>query len=176
MSKRNYQQLSDQDRSELQQRIKNASNDDVARQLSVSPATLKRALAGKLLRRASAEKLRSSPRVREASDFDGGVTLESPRRIKGAVSPGDSKDTALDWIRSARDAQFRGEFRTPAQLARIMLSDDAIYTAYHNRVSPQLVLSSRLASALRPKRASIASHRAACCSASRGHASCTAWA
>jgi hypothetical protein len=56
----------------------------------------------------------------------------------------DSQDDALGWIRSARDAQIVGNFSAPVRLARIMRSDDALYTAYHNRIAPQRVIASRL--------------------------------
>jgi hypothetical protein len=51
---------------------------------------------------------------------------------------------SLEQIRSARDAQLRGDFKTPIDLARIMSTDDAIFTARRNRAAPTRVLATRL--------------------------------
>lgn len=144
MADGNAQQLSDNDRNDLRTRIKDASLHSVARQLSVNAGTLRRAIEGRPLRPATAAKLRSSPRTRTADEFAGGAeSVSAPRRFPGASSH-DSQGDALAWIRSCRDSQIAGNFSAPVRLARIMLTDDAIYTALHNRISPQAVIASEL--------------------------------
>jgi hypothetical protein len=43
----------------------------------------------------------------------------------------------LEQIFAARDAQLRGNFRLPAQMAAAMLTDDALSVAFENRLAPQ---------------------------------------
>jgi len=167
MGANNCRQLSDNDRTELQSRIKQASLERVAQQLGVSHATLRRAIRGAAVRPATARRLRSDPRTRNAAEFSqGAVAVESPRRFPGAQAF-DSQDDALGWIRSARDAQIAGHFRAPVQLARIMRSDDALYTAYHNRIAPQRVIASRLKPHASTRGASVAAKATQYCIASR---------
>jgi hypothetical protein len=57
--------------------------------------------------------------------------LEPPKQTRGALV------WDIDRIRQARDAQLRGDFWLPAQLAAAMRTDDALFTAYQNRLAPQ---------------------------------------
>ena len=41
----------------------------------------------------------------------------------------------LETIRLARDQQLLGDFQVPVRLAEAMRTDDALFTAYHARVS-----------------------------------------
>lgn len=50
----------------------------------------------------------------------------------------------LKQISNARNAQLRGDFKTPVDLARAMNVDDAIFTARRNRAAPTRVLATRL--------------------------------
>lgn len=43
----------------------------------------------------------------------------------------------LPQIRAARDEQLRGRFQRPVQMAASMRTDDALFTAYENRLDPQ---------------------------------------
>jgi hypothetical protein len=56
--------------------------------------------------------------------------VRSPRR------PHPTFSWSLEMIRGARDAQLRGDFRLPVQLARAMRTDDALFVARRNRVAP----------------------------------------
>lgn len=79
-------------------------------------------------------------RLRTASEFKGAVSLVAPRRNL----PGYSWD--LEAIRGARDDQMLGIFSQPVRLAEAMRTDDALFTAYHNRLAPQSAIGAELIS------------------------------
>ena len=109
----------------------------------------------------------SSPRKRSADEFDrSAAAVQAPRRFPGATAF-TSRDDALSWIRSARDNQISGRFAEPVRLARIMRTDDALYTAYHARVSPQRVVASRLVPHASTRGESVAAKAREYCVASR---------
>lgn len=110
-----------------------------ARDVGVSPSTLARALAGGGTSERTAAVLRRVPaRVRTSNDFE-----QIP-----AVRPPRPRDTATSWsipkIRSAIEAQMRGQFAEPKRMAEAMRRDDAIYVARSNRVLPVQVVASEL--------------------------------
>lgn len=78
------------------------------------------------------------PKVRTAAEFRGVPDLAAPRRQQPLTC------WSLEQIRNARDAQMRGDFRLPVQLARMMGSDDAVFVARRNRAAPQSSLKTRL--------------------------------
>lgn len=71
-------------------------------------------------------------RVRTEDEFTQTVPLRAPLKHLPALF-----SWSLEMIREARDAQMLGYFRLPVLLARAMRTDDAIFTAYHNRIAPQ---------------------------------------
>jgi hypothetical protein len=91
-------------------------------------------------------------RVRKAEDFAGSASVRE--RAPTRRQP----DTlwSLEKIRAARDAQMRGDFAQPVRLAEAMRTDDALYTAYHNRIAPQSAVATKLVA----------------CAGARGEAAC----
>ncbi len=80
-------------------------------------------------------------KVRTASEFKGLPDFLPQRQQQPQTC------WSLEQIRNARDAQMRGDFKTPVQLAKAMATDDAIFTARRNRVAPQSALATRLEAA-----------------------------
>ena len=80
--------------------------------------------------RRAAERIKD--RVRSQDEFKDTPALRAPLKNHPAMF-----SWSLAMIRAARDAQMLGDFRLPAALARAMRTDDALYTAYHNRIAPQ---------------------------------------
>lgn len=74
---------------------------------------------------------RALARVRTAEEFRGSLAVRAPRSKVGPLV------WDLERIRAARDAQMRGHFELPVRLAEAMRTDDALFTAYHNRIAPQ---------------------------------------
>jgi len=103
----------------------------VAASLGVSPGTVKRTLA------------RIVDRTRTADEF--AAALARPLRAPVRQQPG-AYAWDLETIRAARDAQMRGDFSEPVRLAEAMRTDDALFTAYHNRVAPQSAVQTKLTS------------------------------
>lgn len=97
-----------------------------ARARGVSPSTVTRALR------------RLPSKTRDASEFQGVAPTTAPRRV--------TTDTcwSLEQIRDARDAQIRGDFKRPVQLAKAMRTDSALFTAYHNRIAPHNAVATKL--------------------------------
>jgi hypothetical protein len=88
----------------------------IAGSFGVSPSTISRALG----------------RTRKAEEFPKTApTFHAPRRTQGMGS------WTLETIRGARDDQMRGHFARPVALAKALRTDDALFTAYRNRVAPQ---------------------------------------
>jgi hypothetical protein len=77
-------------------------------------------------------------KVRTAEEFKGLPEFTAPRNQQTSTC------WSLEQIRNARDAQLRGDFKTPVQLAKVMSTDDAIFTARRNRAAPQSCLATRL--------------------------------
>ncbi len=96
----------------------------IGRRLNVSRDTAQRALS------------RIAERTRTAADFKTAlsVVLEPPTR-RPTIHCWD-----LPTIRQARDAQMRGDFSLPVQLAKAMRTDDALFVAYHNRIAPHMAV------------------------------------
>lgn len=102
----------------------------------MSPTTLRRVARGQPV---SAETLsRIAPRVRDASEFPAPRIIVPPRK----------SITSLTWdiesVRAARDALLLGKFKLPSKLADVVMSDDAIFTAFHNRIAPQFAVRTSL--------------------------------
>jgi hypothetical protein len=78
-------------------------------------------------------KSKRAQKVRQAAEFP----IAS---MKQAMTPPPEVGSVYSWsledIRAARDAQMRGQFARPAQLAAAMRTDDAISVARGNRLSP----------------------------------------
>lgn len=74
---------------------------------------------------------------RSAGEFD-------LARLIAALRPPQPTSAVYSWqmgdIRAARDDQMRGNFRMPVRLAESMRTDDALFTAYENRLAPQRCL------------------------------------
>jgi hypothetical protein len=110
-----------------------------AESFGFTPHTLRRVLDGKTVSPVTLSKL-IVDRTRKAEDFNGGATVRehAPRRRQ--------PDTlwSLEKIREARDAQMRGDFAQAVRLAEAMRTDDALYTAYLNRIAPQSAVAAKL--------------------------------
>lgn len=114
-------------------------------------------MGSKRRRRAKLAKLGASKKakiVRRASDFN-------VSRLTAALRHPDSHTTAHSWqiadIRDARDQQMLGQFERPAALARAMRTDDALFTAYDNRLAPQRSIDVEIKAAVGARGAAIAS-------------------
>jgi transposase-like protein len=92
----------------------------VARSVGVPPTTVRRVLAAE----------RARGKLRTADEFRA-TAVSVPRRESEIFS------WVLETIRSARDAQMRGDFKLAVKLANMMRTDDALFIAYHNRIAPQ---------------------------------------
>jgi hypothetical protein len=94
--------------------------------------------------------------VRAASEF---VTARA-----NAVAPPRAKQGHFCWdlesIRAARDAQMLGKFELPVRLAESSRTDDAIFTAYHNRIAPLSCIETKLVHAEGARGASAAAKAA----------------
>lgn len=85
---------------------------------------------------------RFASRTRTRDEFlAGGRSLQALRRAQP------TQGWSLETIREARDNQLSGQFRKPVALAKAMRTDDALFTAYLNRIAPQNSVASRLVSA-----------------------------
>lgn len=93
-------------------------------------------------------------KVRRAADFNASrlATLMRPPRESATVF-----SWTLDDIRAARDAQMRGDFRRPAQLAAAFGTDDAIAVARWNRLAPQRCIEVEIVAAPGARGAKVAS-------------------
>lgn len=89
-------------------------------------------------------------KIREAAEFDTARGAPIPPR------PGRIISWTWDTIASARDAQQRGQFALPSQLAASMRTDDAIFTAYETRLAPQRCIRVLIKQAAGARGASIA--------------------
>jgi hypothetical protein len=119
------------DQRELAQRLQaavteGASVRGAAKALGVSHGSARYALA------------KIKDKVRTAAEFRGLPEFTAPRNQQTSTC------WSLEQIRQARDAQLRGDFKLPVALAKVMGTDDAIFTARRNRAAPQSCLSTRL--------------------------------
>ena len=118
-----------------------------ARLAGVNRITLSRAANHRPVSHSTAlaiEQLRSAVKKTKTAEDFGAVAmsaLRQPRKTQPSYS------WPLESIRAARDAQMRGQFATPARLAEAMRLDDALFTAYHNRIAPQSAVEATLESA-----------------------------
>jgi len=131
--------ISDQLRSTLRDELNSTSEKAVARRAAVHPNTLRRAIEGYDIRDDTAVRLEKfAPRVRRAEEFVGKAAVTAPMRQRAYT------DWDLERIRAARNEQLRGQFCLPVQLARVMRTDDAIFTARRNRLAPQSAIATEL--------------------------------
>lgn len=114
----------------------------VASACNVHVTALRRAIDGGPVTPATATKLaRGSKRVRKAEEFkaSANLTAKPPQRSQHPVSW-----ESVERIRAARDAQIRGDFKAPVELARDMRTNGALFVAYQNRIAPLTVLKTKL--------------------------------
>lgn len=99
----------------------------------MSPTELARSL--KVSRGAVLRELgRIPPRTRKAAEF---ATAAAAVHTSPQRRPGFLDSWSLEKIRSARDAQARGDFCQAVRLAEILRTDDAMFVARFNRLAPQ---------------------------------------
>jgi hypothetical protein len=112
----------------LARRARGESLRSIARHAGTSPGTITRQLA------------RIVDKVRTADEFKGAQSafIRAPRRESSIYS------WSVETIRAARDSQMRGDFRMPVRLAEALRTDDALFTAYRNRLAPQSAIAARL--------------------------------
>lgn len=103
-------------------------------------------------------------RVRKAEDFAGSAAVRERAPVRR------TPDTlwSLEKIRAARDAQMRGDFAAPVRLAEAMRTDDALYTAYHNRIAPQSAVATKLVAVGGARGEAVCRKAQASCFVSRG--------
>ncbi len=122
-------------RLEVAARVASHGSRKAASQLGVAPETLSRVLRGKPVMPDTIERLAKGKgggikRIRDAGDFKA-AAANAQRREQPIVA------WDLERIRLARDAQMRGDFKLAVRLAEAMRTDDALFTAYRNRIAPQ---------------------------------------
>jgi transposase-like protein len=93
----------------------------IARNLGLSRGVVERALSAK-----------APKRTRHADEFAAAASAVRPQRHRTPVN-----SWSIETIRTARDAQMRGDFSQAVRLAEILRTDDALFTAYLNRLAPQ---------------------------------------
>ncbi len=103
-------------------------------------------------------------RVRTAEDFAGSASV----RERAPVRRQPQTLWSLERIREARDAQMRGDFAQPVRLAEAMRTDDALYTAYHNRIAPQSAVATKLVACANARGEGVARKAQASCFVPRG--------
>lgn len=129
---------------ELRTLIKNVGIRAVSRETGVPVPTVSRAVNSGRASVSVLQKLerteRIKDRLRHAEEINTSVII-APRRESAVV------DWSIEAIRSARDAQMRGDFKYAVRLAEAMKTDDAIFTAFHNRLAPQSAVMTELRAA-----------------------------
>ena len=103
-------------------------------------------------------------RVRKAEDFAGSAAV----RERAPVRRTPDVLWSIEKIRAARDAQMRGDFAQPVRLAEAMRTDDALYTAYHNRIAPQSAVATKLVAVGGARGEAVCRKAQASCFVSRG--------
>lgn len=76
-------------------------------------------------------------KIRKGDEFNAARLAQA---LKTPLHTTDAGTWSLAQIYSARDQQLRGQFAEPARLAAAMRTDDALFTAYENRLAPQRAL------------------------------------
>lgn len=93
-------------------------------------------------------------RIRQAKEFD------LPRLEAKLYMPRDGRTTIDAWslpeIYAAREEQMLGQFVRPSRMAEQMRTDDALFTAYSNRLAPQSCIPVEMKAANGARGASIA--------------------
>jgi len=143
VTKQSKQPLDTATRIALADHVKSAGLARTARSIGVAHATLTRAIRGESVSTDAIKRLaRIAPRVRTAEEFKRlAAEATAPRKQAPTTS------WSLASIRSARDAQLRGDFALPVRLAEAMRTDDAIFTARQNRLDPHNAIATRLVAA-----------------------------
>jgi hypothetical protein len=122
--------------------IKNLGVRAVAKETGVNAGTVSRALSSGKTSAGTLERLdKIKDKIRKKEEFAGSLGVAAPRLDRSIFS------WSLETIRLARDEQMRGQFRLPVALARAMRADDALFSAYHNRIAPQAAVEARLVAA-----------------------------
>lgn len=88
----------------------------IAARVGRTPGSIRRALAAR----------------HKADDYDTSSPPAAPQRRQAPTY-----SWTMERIREARDAQMSGNFGPAVALAQATKTDDAIFTAYHNRIAPQ---------------------------------------
>ena len=102
-----------------------------ARESGLSPSQISAVLKGGNATDSTIAALaRVAPRTKTARDVAPELTARAPRSRPGSYS------WTLESIRAARDDQQAGHFEMPVKLAKAMRTDDALFTAYQNRIAP----------------------------------------
>jgi hypothetical protein len=119
--------------------------------------------AGALVGVSSTTVMRALSRTRTANEFKSSAAtwVRPPQRSAGTYS------WSLESIRGARDSQMRGMFRSPVRLAEAMRTDDALFSAYHNRIAPHNAIATRLSPCSGTRGAAVARKAAQSCAVSR---------
>lgn len=139
MKSRTSGALDSEQRAKLQSEAETGSINALARRHHVAATTLRRALSGAPVSGATLRKLeRIAPKVRTAAEFRDLRSVVAPQHEQ----PAESWD--LQKIRNARNAQLLGQFKLPVQLATALRTDDALFTARRNRLSPLGAIRSEL--------------------------------
>lgn len=117
----------------------------VAAEWGVDVTTLRRIVEGAAIAPGTLARLeRIVERRRTADEFKSSAARPAlqPLRFLPTTS------WTLETIRAARDSQMLGWFRLPSRLASMLLTDDAMFDAFHKRIAPQ----SAVAVELKPAR------------------------
>lgn len=118
----------------------------IAKSLGVSRGAVLRAMG------------RIPPRTRKAAEF---ATATAATHHPAQRRPGFLDSWSLERIRSARDAQARGDFCQAVRLAEILRTDDAMFVARFNRLAAQSSINAQLEPSDDTARAKAAAARAA---------------
>ena len=102
----------------------------LSQRLGMHSVTLEKLAQGKPVSRDTVKKAWGIKRRTREDYADVPAFSRKPRSLAVSTS------WPLERIRQARDCQLRGDFRLPAELAAAAVSDDAYFTAVHNRTAP----------------------------------------
>lgn len=72
-------------------------------------------------------------KIRKVDEFD---LARLRLLLRAPLSPNNVYSWSLESIRSARNEQMVGRFKLPVRMAKAMRTDDALFTAYRNRLAP----------------------------------------
>lgn len=96
-------------------------------------------------------------KIRKAAEFSGSAKGEK----RPPAGSGLLEGWTVEQIYAARSAQMRGQFRLAADMADAMRTDDALFTAYSNRLAPQRSIAVTMRPAVAKGKASSISEEAA---------------